>query len=93
MRAGNVTRQAGTKTRPFVFLNETGGEKTARETFLLCPRRPPSPCQRSLVAVGLGRFVTSFSPRSKNLLISWLQLLCLESLFPHHPYGKLNTAL
>lgn len=38
MRAGNVTRQAGTKTRPFVFLNETGGEKTARETFLLCPR-------------------------------------------------------
>lgn len=39
LRAGNVTRrQAGTKMRPFVFLNETGGEKTARETFLLCLR-------------------------------------------------------
>lgn len=39
LRAGNLTRrQAGTKMRPFVFLNETGGEKTARETFLLCLR-------------------------------------------------------
>lgn len=36
MRAEVWTRrQAGTKRGPFVFLNETGGEKTARKLSLL----------------------------------------------------------
>lgn len=41
-KGGNVTRkQAGTKIWPFVFLNETGGEKAAKRSF---PSLPTAGC-------------------------------------------------